>query len=153
MTITVEDGTKCMLAKYGPNKLFGDDIDERKKLDDGPAIQIFNSVWQNKLERAVKMADPCDSDYAYERLTNRQQNYFDHHQEHRSFRLQELNAEFLVQLDPQEDGDYILTQFVLCKKTDDIVDRSLERRKAHRIKTGRFIIGYCSCSLPCQSKR
>jgi hypothetical protein len=71
MTITVEDGTKCMLAKYGPNKLFGDDIDERKKLDDGSAIQLFDSVWQNKLDRAVKMADPCDSDYAYERLTNR----------------------------------------------------------------------------------
>ena len=71
--ITVSEEIKQMLAKFGANKLFGDDVDERRKLDRTEAIALFDRVWHSTLEREVRSADKCNADDAKPRLTPSQQ--------------------------------------------------------------------------------
>jgi hypothetical protein len=110
MKILVQDPTKCLLARFGPNKLFGDNIDQRRQMDNASAIALFDRVWQEKLSRLVTKADGCDSRDAYERLTHKQREYFDFDQQHRSFRPQDLGAELVAQLRLLSDADAELTQ-------------------------------------------
>lgn len=119
MNITVSDDVKSTLAKYGPNKLFGDDVDDRKKLPHLDAVRLFNRVWNTVLAVAIETAEKCDSDDAKQRLTFSQQQYFKSSQEHRSFRMQNLNAEFIVQLARGEgDHTYELTQLWRVSSSD-----------------------------------
>ncbi|MDB5339504.1 MAG: hypothetical protein JWN70_5123 [Planctomycetaceae bacterium] len=122
MIIEVSEDVKRNLARFGPNKLFGDDVDERKKLTDEQEIALFDRVWKAKLEAAIQSAERCDSDEAKQRLTFSQQQYFRASQEHRSFRMQQLNAEFVVQLLPSEGNNfkdtYELTQLWRVSSSD-----------------------------------
>lgn len=119
MSIEVESSTKRLLARCGPNKLFGEDVDDRKVLGDVEAEQRFDHVWATVLEREVKMADRCNPDDVYQRLTERQRNYFEREHEHRSFRPSGLNAEFIVQLERRDAGDdFILNQLWRMQSSD-----------------------------------
>lgn len=108
--INVNEQTKSMLARFGPNKLFGDDIDSRKALPNPQAIALFDKIWNGKLLNYIWRADVCPSQDAHDRLTAKQQAFFDFDQEHRSFRPQELGAEFIVQLRNVSDSEMELTQ-------------------------------------------
>lgn len=118
MAISVADKKKCLLARKGPNKLFGDDIDERQALGELAAIKLFDEVWQRKLERLVSTANISDSEEAYARLTQNKQQFFNFEQEHRDFRAKELNAEFIVQLAEKGGDDYELTQLWRVSSSD-----------------------------------
>lgn len=118
MGISVSDSTKHLLARYGPNKLFGNDIDERRELDQAAGITLFDRVWKERLERLIMDAEACDSQEAYPRLTESQQQYFDFDQQHRAFRVKELNAEFIAQLLDHGNGDLELTQFWRVSSSD-----------------------------------
>jgi hypothetical protein len=115
--IEVEDTTKARLAKWGPNKLFGDP-DERKALPEPDLERLFDRVWQHELRHAVEEAEPCDPDDALSRLTEREREFFDRDQEHRQFRLPEKNIEFVAQLRPVADGTVELTQLWRISSTD-----------------------------------
>jgi len=104
MSIHVADHTKFLLARRGPNKLFGENIDERRELSDHDALRLFSGVWQQSLERAITNASRCDSYDAHGRIKSSEQEEFDFSQEHRMFRIQEVNAEFVVQLNSTFDS-------------------------------------------------
>lgn len=118
MKIIVSENTKQLLAKLGPNKLFGDDVDQRKKLSNIDAELLFDRVWKNTLEHEVRAGDQCDSNDAKSRLTPTQQQYFDSTQEHRSFRMQALNAEFIAQLYCHSIDEYEMTQLWRVSSSD-----------------------------------
>lgn len=109
--IIVRKSVKLFAAKHGPNKLFGEDIDVREKFSDIDAMHRFNNVWDRTLERLVIYSDKCSSNDASSRLTSSQKSFFDLSQEHRSFRVQSMNLEFIVQLLSTKDGNYEMTQF------------------------------------------
>ena len=117
MKITVSDNTKHVLARFGPNKLFGNNIDERKDLEQSAGIELFDRVWK-QLEQLIANADVCNSHDAYPRLTESQQRYFDHDQQHRDFRVKRLNAEYSAQLKSNGADKYELTQFWRVSSSD-----------------------------------
>jgi hypothetical protein len=57
MAISVSDSTKIIIAKYGPNKLFNEDWNERQKFSNEELIELFDRVWESELRRAVTTAN------------------------------------------------------------------------------------------------
>jgi len=105
VSIIVEEREKINIAKWGANKLFGDPDKRRKEMTDQELITLFDSVWEDRLRRAIVTASKCQSTEAIERLTPSQRNYFDHKNEHRQFRLNDLNVEFVVQLEKTDNSE------------------------------------------------
>ncbi len=114
--ITVEDSTKVMVAKFGANKLFGVDYDERQKMINEQLTELFDRVGQGKIEQLVQGGKVCEYEEVARRLKENQKKYLDSQQKHRSFRHQ--NAEFIVQLQSQND-QYKLTQLWLVNSSDE----------------------------------
>src|SRR4051794_33849099 len=54
------DYTKRWLARKGPAKVFGKDVDAREQLSDDDAVAWFDRVWTASLQRAVQEASSCD---------------------------------------------------------------------------------------------
>lgn len=118
MKINVSNDVKQRLVQFGPNKLFGNDIDNRDKLVGDEAITLFDQVWNEMLYRQICLAGQCTANDARSRLTSSQQRYFDASQEHRSFRIQTLNAEFIIQLIIIDSDSYELTQLWRVSSSD-----------------------------------
>lgn len=116
MAIFVSDSTKIIIAKFGPNKLFNEDWSERQKFSNEELIELFDRVWESELRRAVTTANLCEAKSAYERLSEKQQAYFDFDQEHREFRLKELW--FIAQLNRLPNSDEELTQLWPVRSSD-----------------------------------
>ncbi len=115
MAISVSDNTKVIIAKYGPNKLFGD-WDERKKLSNEQLIALFDTAWQAELKHAVTAAIPCDAKSAYEKLAEKYRAYFDFEQEHRELRV--LDMWMIAQFTPLPDSNQELTQLWYIRSSD-----------------------------------
>lgn len=52
--------TKQWLARKGPAKVFGKDVDTWEELDDDKAVDWFDKIWESKIRRAVEGASKCD---------------------------------------------------------------------------------------------
>lgn len=52
--------TKKFLARRGPVKIFGRDVERRERLNDQEAIDWFDYVWKGGLGQAVEAAQACD---------------------------------------------------------------------------------------------
>ena len=118
MPTHVTTKTKCILAKHGANKLFGDDVDARRQLAEIECISLFDKVWLKTLKDEIEMAVVCDSLAASERLTDKQREYFDFDQTHRSFRLLDLNIELIAQIHVTSDRGNELTQLWKVSSSD-----------------------------------
>lgn len=118
MPIKIEDQHKIRIAKWGANKLFGDPDKRKNEMSDEQLIKLFDSVWDGILKSAVISADNCDSNEAYERISVKERNFFDFGQEHRQFRLKDLNVEFIAQLESLPDSEQSLTQLWRISSTD-----------------------------------
>jgi hypothetical protein len=118
MPIKVEDQHKIRIAKWGANKLFGDPDKRKNEMNDEQLIKLFDRVWNVTLEHAVLSADVCDANEAYERISAKERNFFDFEQEHRQFRLKDLNVEFIAQLESLADDEQSLTQLWRISSTD-----------------------------------
>lgn len=101
--LIVEREAKRLLARWGPNKLFGDDVDHRQGMSDDDLEERFDTVWHSMLQGLVQAAEVCTSEEVPGRLTKKQQRYFDGSQTHKSFR--HGGAEFVVQLETVCDGE------------------------------------------------
>ena len=101
--LIVEQDLKRRLARWGANKLFGDDVDRRQQMADTELEERFDRVWHSRLRRLVDEAEPCTSDEVPGRLTEKQAKYFDPSQDHKGFRIG--GAEFIVQIEQVCDGE------------------------------------------------
>jgi len=123
MAIIIDDKYKILYVKMlGPNKLFAtfdlDDQAKRKQLTDTDAIALFNRAWDHhNLGQYVVNAEVIEPDKALERLSSAFKEHFKRNQQHREFRHQRLNLEFIAQLKPG-DNDHQLTQLWPIKSTD-----------------------------------
>ena len=101
---------KAYLAKWGPNKLFGNNVDEREKeMSPEQLLELFDRVWEQTLKEAVAKARTCTYDRALEKLgSDRRRKRLEQDQEHREFRIQ--NLEFIAQLRKLQRNDYELTE-------------------------------------------
>lgn len=115
MAISVKDNTKIIIAKHGPNKLFGD-YNERKKLVNEQLVELFDNVWQSDLKHAVTVARLCEAASAYEKLPETYRSFFDSEQEHRELRVQGMWL--IAQLASLPDGNQELTQLWRIPSSD-----------------------------------
>jgi hypothetical protein len=67
--------TKTFLARRGPVKVFGKDVERRERLRFEEAIVWFDSVWAEGLGQAVEDAQVCDFQCALRKLRGRAGGY------------------------------------------------------------------------------
>jgi hypothetical protein len=90
------ESSKGFLAKWGPSKVFGIEVDQREALSNGDAVAWFDRVWATRLEEAVKRATPCDLSFVREKVPFKSQNFINDNAKHREFTL--ANCLFIVQM-------------------------------------------------------
>lgn len=96
MVITFDnDYTKQWLARKGPVKVFGKDVDTREKLADAEAIAWFDRVWKSNLQQAVERATPCDIEFVRSKVPHYAQNFINDTAQHREFTF--ANCFFICQ--------------------------------------------------------
>lgn len=119
MTIVVKSRQlKIYHARSGLHNIFGQDVDQRKKMDEAQAIERFDRVWTDSLSSAVEDAPLCQPEHARSLLDEKQRNFFNEDQEHREFRLQ--GGSFLAQLDQVDKNTQELTQlWFICSSNVD----------------------------------
>lgn len=88
--------SKVFLAKYGPAKVFGIEVDQREALPNPDAVAWFDRVWAGRLEEAVRKATPCELSFVREKVPFKSQSYIRDGAKHREFTL--ANCLFIVQL-------------------------------------------------------
>jgi hypothetical protein len=122
MQIIVEDSVKARLAKASysiPNKLLQEEeAAKRKSMTDEELIRIFDLVWIKYLNSAVETSDNCEIMEVRKKLPKRYEYYIDDNQEHRTFRLQEFNLDFIAQLKRLSDQKHELTQLWFIESRD-----------------------------------
>lgn len=78
---------KMYLARRGPAKVFGREVDQREALDDAAATSWFDRVWGNDLERPVRSGVVVDPESVLEKLPESAKSFFRRDAEHREFRI------------------------------------------------------------------
>ncbi|MBW4648354.1 MAG: hypothetical protein KME06_06595 [Kastovskya adunca ATA6-11-RM4] len=88
---------KVYHAQWGLNKIFGEDIDERKVMNEQELIARFDEVWEKTLKKFIERSKPSNKeqkDAIVEKLKEisrkskyQRQDYFNHNDEHYEFRL------------------------------------------------------------------
>lgn len=92
--------SKQWLARKGPAKVFGKDVDRREGLSDDEAIVWFDRLWDSTLRGAVERASACDLVFVRSKVPHYAQGFIDDNATHREFTLG--NCLFICQLvDPQ----------------------------------------------------
>jgi hypothetical protein len=91
------NNSKAYHAKWGLNKIFGEDIDERRAMNNQELIARFDKVWEKTLKeniRQSKASNKEQKDIIYKKLSEisrkskyQKQNFFNYDDEHREFRV------------------------------------------------------------------
>lgn len=87
---------KQRLARKGPAKVFGKDVDKREALTVPEAIEWFDGIWKSVLEEAVQKAEVCNIDFVRSKVPHYSQKYIQDNASHREFTL--ANCFFICQL-------------------------------------------------------
>jgi len=90
------DSTKQWLARKGPAKVFGKDVDAREELSDDEAVSWFDDVWKASLQHAVERASSCEIDFVRSKVPHYAQTFINAEAQHREFTL--ANCFFICQL-------------------------------------------------------
>ena len=99
---------KTYHAKWSPNKIFGEDIDERKQMNEQELTARFDKVWEKMLKNLIESAKPSNKeqkDAIYKKLGEisrkskfQKQDFFNYNDEHREFRLSGIDG--VAQMQP-----------------------------------------------------
>lgn len=81
------ESSKQYLARKGPAKVFGWDVDIREKLSDIEAVEWFDRLWTSVLQKAVERASECDLEFVRSKVPHYSQCYIDDAARHREFTL------------------------------------------------------------------
>lgn len=81
------ESSKQYLAKRGPAKVFGRDVDRRENLSDIEAVEWFDRLWASNLQKAVEQASECDLEFVRSKVPYYAQSYIDDAATHREFTL------------------------------------------------------------------
>lgn len=90
------ESSKIFLAKWGPPKVFGVEVDKRERLPDPDAVAWFDRIWTQSLEDAVRRASSCDLSFVREKVQFKSQGFIKDSAKHREFTL--ANCQFIVQM-------------------------------------------------------
>lgn len=106
MAITFDnDFTKQWLARRGPAKVFGKDVDARERLSDPDAVAWFDQIWDATLQQAVAQASPCDIDFVRSKVPHYAQKFINDAARHREFTF--ANCMFIAQFAEQDVCDQL----------------------------------------------
>ena len=140
------DSTRLWLARTGPAKIFGKDVDKREAMSDVEAVDWFNRVWESTLCHAVGNARQCDVTFVRDKVKGQARNFIDSDASHREFTLS--NCQFICQLPdrktcdqlwfiPSTSGDprtdYVKFESIPIKESFDRVSRSLGWEKPEEL--------------------
>ena len=136
------DSSKQWLARKGPAKVFGMDVDQRETLSDMDAIKWFDKIWKSSLATAIQHASLCDIDFVRSKVPHYAHGFILDDASHREFTL--ANCLFICQLTdnatcnqlwfiPSTSGDprtlYVKFETVPIKEKFDEIAKSLGWQK------------------------
>ncbi|MEM9543160.1 MAG: hypothetical protein AAGA60_27170, partial [Cyanobacteria bacterium P01_E01_bin.42] len=116
MDIKISEDKKRLFAKNIwaiPNKLLLQrEIEQRfnEETDNSDFIKIFDRVWEKHLKRSIEKSELCDFDFVRSKISSNSLIHADSKQEHRTFRVKELDLDFIVQLNTKSSNNPELTQ-------------------------------------------
>lgn len=90
------EAVKVYLARKGPPKVFGEDVDRRERLTEPEAIKWFDERWEGLILPAVLKADRIDIDSVREKVPFKSRGFIRDSADHREFRLH--GCHFICQL-------------------------------------------------------
>jgi hypothetical protein len=90
------ESSKAYLAKWGPPKVFGVEVDQREALSIPDAVVWFDGIWGDRLEEAVRRATPCELSFVREKVPYKSQGFINDDAKHREFT--HASCQFIVQL-------------------------------------------------------
>lgn len=115
--IVVDKEEKLRIARFGANKIFKVEFNERQRMSDEQLLEVFDSAWNSGLQHWVSNAEVIEPEEVARRLLDQQHPFINADEEHRTFRRK--NAEYISQLQPIHQGMYKLTQFWRVKSSDE----------------------------------
>ena len=95
---------KIILARTGDARVFGEQSDVRRKMDDEAALQHFAKVWQAKLEPEIQKAQVISAAEAKELLEGKQRDYAVDGFQYRQFSLYSVVCIARLDLGATEEG-------------------------------------------------
>ena len=97
MNVTFEnDSTKRWLARTGPPKVFGKNVDRREAMNDAEALDWFNQIWESTLHIAIGSARRCDIDFVRDKVKGQATHFIDDNANHKEFTL--AGCQFICQM-------------------------------------------------------
>jgi len=96
---------KLFLARKGPPKVFGDEVDQREELTDQDAIRWFDQRWDGLFLPALSKADRIDIESVREKVPIKSRGFIRDSAEHREFRLH--GCHFICQLPTPSTSDQL----------------------------------------------
>jgi hypothetical protein len=96
---------KMYLARRGPTKVFGRDVDSRETFSDSEALSRFDSVWSNGLERATRTGEPVEGESVLKKIPDSARIFFRRDAVHREFL--ESGCLFIAQLTAKDACDQL----------------------------------------------
>lgn len=81
------DAMKVLIAKKGPTKVFGEDVDHREQLSDPEAVTWFDERWEGLIVPALAHGKPCSLESVREKVPYYSQRFIRDDLDHKEFRL------------------------------------------------------------------
>src|SRR3954471_11013348 len=93
------------LARRGPAKVFGRDVDSREAFSDSEALARFDSVWSNGLERATRTGVLVEGESVLKKISDTARAFFRRDAVHREFLVS--GCLFIAQLTSEDACDQL----------------------------------------------
>jgi hypothetical protein len=100
--------SKLYHARGGDARIFGEDSDIRRKMDERQTLERFASIWQNVLEPEIRKASIITTEEAKELLEGKQKEYVINSFQFRQFSLH--NVVFIARLNSEAREDGVCNQ-------------------------------------------
>lgn len=91
-------------ARFGDARIFGEDSDVRRKMNDWQAEERFKQVWRDKLEAHVRVAPIVSAEQARELLEEKFRSYVIDAAQYRQFLIDQVPIVVRLNRDATEDG-------------------------------------------------
>lgn len=120
-------------GRFGPVKVFGDDVDERAKFSEQAAHERFNSVWHSTLLPQLRRGQECSYDTAVMRLPDKQRTFL--RRDRLLWEFEACDLDFIAQIEKRE-TEAVLDQVWYVPSVDSnpkllrVVFDTVEERKA-----------------------
>lgn len=96
---------KIYLARKGPAKVFGEEVDRRETFSDEAAVAHFDRIWESKFTGPMSRAQRCEVEAVLAKIPTGAHQFVEREAEHLEFKV--ANCLFIAQLRSPEECDQL----------------------------------------------